>query len=950
MKQLILIFLSIIMLSGCQEPTDDACVELDGGMKTIEKMSFSEHFSICKSKDKTISLIDTFHDTNDNPLNKYFEENQHIDADQAASKNALQSKLNDTTKFSHKLYKSFTVFLTVFSTLAVLSILTVAIRRLANAENQQKFSLKKSAFCLTIATTIVGLHYASPQFQIKQNQYAVSYANGLSKNLMSFLIDEAQSQHNYQVKNSRTQAELELVSLFDTNTCLSNNRKYEIGARDLASREFENQKAAISYYNKKNDAYFPLLEDKKHRGFKLYYHDRASFPTMTMVNADGCSSLVYSQNEYSHELGDLMREVKFSETVFKAVGAKDYNSGWESLNVAFDSIYRTKSELTKNRKSQLLIAYRNEYQKGLVVGYVQFNDNGKPVAFERSSLNHWLELADKHYEFSNKKMCALNSQIVYKAKNNFEEYLQTNVMFDYHCLTFNKGDSVQLVSDKVYQVDGSDREVMLNDIDYYESQAKDIFNSAVDELANQYDVVNQAFYEQIHEIYDVEERLVELYNEGFKSFNKFWKVLKTGNGEYQHLFSSSAPLSIFDTSKSLPYYQTKSDLESEPNYDLYSVDRMSGMYSFIDLNKTVELVSKSDNFGSILLKDKYQVASVDVEQSGTALEASETNILDEIQGLNNEMMKLYCVKDSTTTAQELLQCQHNASKGQGIQTYNDVQEVLLINGSKAFAAGLTTKASSSLTSAIAKAMLDQNTGKKKIKTGKKNKAAVLKNITAKTLDATSTTANFLGGLSMKAGFVFFLFGLLMQLPELFAQSVNHITQLSIVFELKLYPFLIAYVVAQMYFLSTDSTHHVKALGKIALILASPYMLATMGFLALSTLLYVTHLVVNFLPIVFDFLSLNFTATSGHDSFLEQFIGLFLDNVIGLILLGGTIYYLINIGSHMMRLTDSLDNVSLKKTTADDAYEQNKRTFDLAVVAGTAKFNSFAKSLDEKLRK
>ncbi|HDM8069018.1 hypothetical protein LCS78_11420 [Vibrio harveyi] len=950
MKQLILIFLSIIMLSGCQEPSDEACVELDGGMKTIEKMSFSEHFSICKSKDKTISIIDTFHDTDDNPLNKYFEENQHIDADQAASKNALQSKLNDITKFSHKLYKSFAVFLTVFSTLAVLSILTVAIRRLANAENQQKFSLKKSAFCLTIATTIAGLHYASPQFQITQNQAAVSYANGLSKNLMSFLIDEAQSDHNYQVKNSRTQAELELVSLFDTNTCLSNNRKYEIGARDLASREFEDQKAAISYYKKKNDAYFPLLEDKKHRGFKLYFHDRASFPTLTMVNADGCSSLVYSQNEYSHELGELMREVKFSETVFKAVGAKDYKSGWDTLNGAFDSIYKTKSELIKNRKSQLLIAYRNEYQKGLVVGYVKFNDNGKPIAFERSSLDHWLSLADKHYEFSNKKMCALNSQIVQKAKNDFDEYLQTNVMFDYHCLTFNKGDSVQLISDKVYQVDGSDKEVMLNDIDYYENQAKDIFNSAVDELASQYDVVNQAFYEQIHEIYDVEERLVELYNEGFKSFNKFWKVLKTGNGEYQHLFSSAAPLSIFDTSKSLPYYQSRSDLVSEPNYDLYSVDRMAGMYSYIDLNKAVELVAKSNSFGSVLLKDKYQVDSVDVEQSGTALESAESNILDEIQGLNNEMMKLYCVKDSTTTSQELLDCQINASKGQGKQTYNDVQEVLLINGGKAFLGGLGAKVSSSLTSAIAKAMLDQNTGKKKIKTGKKNKAAVLKNITAKTLDATSTTANFLGGLSMKAGFVFFLFGLLMQLPELFAQSVNHITQLSIVFELKLYPFLIAYVVAQMYFLSTDSTHHVKALGKIALILAAPYMLATTGFLALSTLLYVTDLVINFLPIVFDFLSLNFTATSGHDSFFEQFIGLFLDNMTGLILLGGTIYYLINIGSHMMRLTDALDDVSLKKTTADDAYEQNKRTFDLAVVAGSAHFNRFSKSLNEKLRK
>ncbi|WP_343289664.1 hypothetical protein AAIA71_11675 [Vibrio harveyi] len=950
MKQLILIFFSIIMLSGCQEPSDEACVELDGGMKTIEKMSFTEHFSICKSKDKTISLIDTFHATDDNPLNKHFEENEHIDADQAASKNALQSKLNDTTKFSHKLYKNFAVFLTVFSTLAVLSILTVAIRRLANDKDQQKFSLKKSAFCLTIATTIAGLHYASPQFQIKQNQYAVSYANGLSKNLMSFLIDEAQSDHNYQVKNSRTQAELELVALFDTNTCLSNNRKYEIGARDLASREFEDQKAAIDYYKKKNDAYFPMLEDKKHRGFKLYFHDRASFPTMTMVNADGCSSLVYSQNEYSHELGELMREVKFSETVFKAVGAKDYKAGWESLNGAFDSIYKTKQTIIKNRKSQLLIAYRNEYQKGLLIGYVQFNDQGKPIAFERSSLDNWLALADKHYEFSNKKMCALNSQIVYKAKNNFEEYLQTNVMFDYHCLTFNKGDSVQLISDKVYQVDGSDKEVMLNDIEYYENQAQAIFNSAVDELANQYDVVNQSFYEQIHEIYDVEERLVELYNEGFKSFNKFWKVLKTGNGEYQHLFSSSAPLSIFDTSKSLPYYQSRSDLESEPNYDLYTVDRMAGMYPYIDLNKAVELVAKSDNFGSILLKDKYQVASVDVEQSGSALESAESNILDEIQGLNNEMMKLYCVKDSTTTAQELLECQHNASKGQGIQTYNDVQEVLLINGGKAFLGGLGAKVSSSLTSAIAKAMLDQNTGKKKIKTGKKNKAAVLKNITAKTLDATSTVANFLGFLSMIAGFVFFLYGLLMQLPELFAQSVNHITQLSIVFELKLYSFLIAYVVAQMYFLSTDSTHHVKALGKIALILAAPFMLATTGFLALSTLLYVSDLVINFLPVVFDFLSLDFTATSAHNSFLEQFIGLFLDNVTGLILLGGSIYYLINIGSHIMRLTDALDSVSLKKTTADDAYEQNKRTFDLAVVAGTAHFNRFSKSLNEKLRK
>ncbi|MEZ9619581.1 hypothetical protein AB4264_24095 [Vibrio sp. 10N.261.55.B8] len=949
MKQLILIFISIIMLSGCQEPTDQACVDLDGGMKTIEKMSFSEHFSICKSKDKTISLIDTFHDTNDNPLNKYFEENQHIDADQAASKNALQSKLNDTTEFSHKLYKSFALFLTVFSTLAVLSIITVVIRRLANAEGQQKFSLTKSAFCLTIATLIAGIHYASPQFQIKQNQYAVSYANGLSKNLMSFLIDEAQSDHNYQVKNSRTQAELELVALFDTNTCLSNNRKYEIGARDLGSREFEDQKAAISYYNKKNDAYFPLLEDKKNRGFKLYFHDKASFPTMTMVNADGCSSLVYSQNEYSHELGELMREVKFSKTVFKAVAAKDYKSGWDTLNGAFDSVYKTKSELTKNRKSQLLIAYRNEYQKGLLVGYVQFNDQGKPVAFERSSLDHWLALADKHYEFSNKKMCALNSQIVEKAKNDFDEYLDTNVMFDYHCLTFNKGDSVQLVSEKVYQIDGSDKEVLLNDIDYFEAQAQLIFNTAVDELANQYDVVNEEFYEQIHEIYDVEERLVELYNEGFKSFNKFWKVLKTGNAEYQHLFSSAAPLSIFDTSKSLPYYQTRSDLESEPNYDLYSVDRMAGMYPYIDLNKAVELVSKSNNFGSVLLKDKYQVASVDVEQSGSALEASETNILDEIQGMNNEMMKLYCVKDSTTTAKELLDCQINASKGQGNQTYHDVQEVLLINGGKVFLSGLTVKVSASLTSAIAKSMMEQKKDKK-IETGKKNKASILKNITGMTLNAASATANVLGGFSMKAGFVFFMYGLMMQLPELFAQSVNHITQLSIVFELKLYPFLIAYVVAQMYFLSTDSTHHVKALRKIALIIAAPYMLATTGFLALSTLLYVTDLVINFLPIVFDFLSLNFTATSGHDSFLEQFIGLFLDNMTGLILLGGTIYYLINIGSHTMRLTDALDDVSLKKTTADDAYEQNKRTFDLAVVAGTSHFNNFSKSLNQKLKK
>ncbi|WP_219623929.1 hypothetical protein, partial [Vibrio parahaemolyticus] len=121
----------------------------------------------------------------------------------------------------------------------------------------------------------------------------------------------------------------------------------------------------------------------------------------------------FQATEFSGELAEIMRSVDFSNVLYDAIVSNNFESGWTQISEKFDELNPVSDQIAKNRKTQLLVAYKKEFTKGLIAGAVLFDETtGEPIKTDFSNFNKLMEQADEYYRYINKSVCIVNNEIL----------------------------------------------------------------------------------------------------------------------------------------------------------------------------------------------------------------------------------------------------------------------------------------------------------------------------------------------------------------------------------------------------------------------------------------------------------------------------------------------------------------------------------------------------------
>ncbi|EOV0920938.1 hypothetical protein ACOLNO_003787 [Vibrio parahaemolyticus] len=935
MKKYGVLILAIFAISGCGEFTDKDCVEPENGLMEISKNGIFENFKTCKSLDTASNLIKVY-DDNDSSIDVIFEENDFITESEAYTKNTIAKKTEENQKFAHNIIRAVILLFSGFIGYLIFPALKIML--LNKQKNKQVDFLSDNAIftylimgCLAMLLAVI---YNTREVWTVYNRTVVDTYNGTGKVIMSWVAKDTLSSKTYQESANKLQAQSEFNDLLRTNVCSNRNREFSIVDQHFSGKSFDSEKEMYDFFIKKNDAYFPMNEKRNGEGIKLYHNDRSVYQTLSGVSIDGCGLMTYKVNNYSHDIATLMNQINFSSNLYKAVSGNDYTGGWDAISNNFDTLKPIKNKENANRKAQILIAYKNEFIKGVFVGAVKFDSKGQPIAHDTRNLKHWLSYADKIYLKMKEAKCLENGDLVFDLKNKLKNYNDITELYDYSCVAF-QNEKVNLVTEKIYNAE--DNESLIKaDVDFLIKESYEIQNQAIQELSKKYELINKEFYKQVGEIYDTEVELVEYYNKGAKYLHHFWKLARTGNVEYKHLFSSAAILNQFDYTKALPYYQTVADIESTHNAELFDVDSVERFILPVSQKDLVKLKKESGSLGSTLLKDQYQSSNLFEDfENGSTISALEKSFVDDTQDMVAEAMKLFCVNGGNLTSEEVYQCHSNAAQGQGTQTYDELSEQFRVNGTKKIVLGTTGKVAALTQAAIASAIMGQEK-KDDIKTGKKNKYKAVKNTANLVLGATTAITNVFSDLTIYIGFGEFLLGMIMQLPDLFIHSMSLILYQSLQLQLKLIPLLIIFSVVVGFATNTSLSEWIGTTKKVGMIVLSPFMLIFVSITALSICIYVVEMIKNALPFLIDIANLNLNNAFSSDNILDVIIETFVMIIKLIVIIAVLVYVMLYVISTIAKKFDSKDTVSQTKTRVDDAVDQNKQTLNLLAIQGLRK--------------
>ncbi|MCG6521941.1 hypothetical protein K6U39_16635, partial [Vibrio parahaemolyticus] len=143
------------------------------------------------------------------------------------------------------------------------------------------------------------------------------------------------------------------------------NRKEMLQHKELTLNGYGDVSELVSFYKGKNEAYFPRTELRNERVIKYHYNNLSQYPTISGIELKGCGFLPFQATEFSGELAEIMRSVEFSKVLFDAIVSNNFEQGWTQISEKFDDLNPVSDQMAKNRKTQLLVAYKKEFTKGL---------------------------------------------------------------------------------------------------------------------------------------------------------------------------------------------------------------------------------------------------------------------------------------------------------------------------------------------------------------------------------------------------------------------------------------------------------------------------------------------------------------------------------------------------------------------------------------------------------
>ncbi|EKL9958510.1 hypothetical protein PTB57_000552 [Vibrio parahaemolyticus] len=947
-KKITLLLISASMLTGClpDQPTDEDCIDTDADLSEITNKSFSEHFTICKSLDKNVQLNNVFDDIADQEEN-IFTSNQFISEADAARKNAEQAVIQETGDLVFELNNDLVDFFKSHGGLVTYTILGMLLSGLYGLKryNSEQHSIidvvAKSVAIFALIMFFGSVVSQSQWFQKGWSRVTILTGNGFIKNFEAKQIDNLTSIKRKVSTDFNNQAQITIDSLFKANICLSNNRKEMLQHKELTLNGYGNVSELVSFYKGKNEPYFPRTELRNERVIKYHYNNLSQYPTISGIELKGCGFLPFQATEFSGELAEIMRSVDFSKVLFDAIVSNNFEQGWTQISEKFDDLNPVSDQMAKNRKTQLLVAYKKEFTKGLIAGAVLFDEKtGEPIKTDFSNFNKLMQQADEYYRYINKSVCIVNNEILIETNKRLPEFLQTGEMTYYYCMDLNK-ETPSLVTQNLYIPDSGSvqhksarRIEKLNDVDREVKKASNFFKSSRQELADSYSKVHDVYSEELDKIYNIKQTLIEYYNCGSRCVQKFWKTVYHDNPELRHLYSVSGFFFKFDYSKSLPYFNSSVDASVDNYAKIYNVDFVELFVPKDDVNlKLIHAFEEMNGtIGTEMLKNQWHVeSSVENTVKGDSW-------LDGVESTIKNQERLYCIGlpdngDSKT------ECRDFMVNGGGVTTYYDIQSQYLDYGSDLAVGGWTTKHTATFTANFAETKLNsyiakENKSKKSFATGSKKSSKKGAAIAAQSAMIAAQATAFSGSVMIVFGATVYIVGLLMSMPDMFINGMILISDLSSALTLRLLPILIITATVMFFLFGRDRKSIFDYGFYIYRLVLTPVLLKIISFIVIPLSLYTNDMIKNYAAATIDTTTFdNMLIADSAFAFGLNFILVGIRSIFLFASIIVMIYFSLKLPGWIALAADRLDQVTLFKTRTDDAFEQNNFTKNAIAIAG-----------------
>ncbi|EJC6794463.1 hypothetical protein MX773_000142 [Vibrio parahaemolyticus] len=947
-RKITLLLISASMLTGClpEQPTDEDCIDTDADLSEITSKSFSEHFTICKSLDKNVQLNNVFDDMADQEEN-IFSSNQFITEADAARKNAEQAVIQETGDLVFELNNDLVDFfkshggLVTYTILGMLLSGLYALKRY-NSEQHSIIDIVAKSVAIFALIMFFGLVVSQSQwFQKGWSRVTMLTGNGFIKNFEAKQINNVTSIKRKVTADFNNQAQIQIESLFKANICLSNNRKEMLHHKELTLNGYGDVSKLVSFYKGKNEPYFPRTEPRNERVIKYHYNNLSQYPTISGIELKGCGFLPIKSTKFSGELAEIMRSVDFSNALFDAIVSNNFESGWTKISDKFDELNPVSDQMAKNRKTQLLVAYKKEFIKGLIAGAVLFDEKtGEPIKTDFSNFNKLMQQADEYYRYINKSVCIVNNEILIETNKRLPEFMQTGEMTYYYCMDLNK-EKPTLVTKNLYipesgsvQHKSSKRVEKLNDVEREVKKARNFFKASRQELADSYSNVQDAYSEELDKIYNINQTLIEYYNCGSRCVQKFWKTVYHDNPELRHLYSVSGFFFKFDYSKSLPYFNSSVDQQVDNYAKIYNVDFVEQFIPKDDVNlKLIQAFEEMNGtIGTEMLKNQWHVeSSVENTVKGDSW-------LDGVESTIKNQERLYCI-GLPENGSAKTECRDYMVSGGGVSTYYDIQSQYLDYGSDLAIGGLTTKYVASNAAAFAESKLNSYIAKEKksqksFATGSKKSSKKGAAIAAQSSMIAAQAAAFSGSVMVVFGATVYIVGLLMSMPDMFINGMILISDLSSALTLRLLPILIITATVMFFLFGRDRKSIFDYGFYIYRLVLTPVLLKIISFIVIPLSLYTNDMIKNYAAATIDTTTFdNMLIADSAFAFGLNFILVGIRSVFLFASIIVMIYFSLKLPGWIALAADRLDQVTLFKTRTDDAFEQNNFTKNAIAIAG-----------------
>ena len=703
LKKFLLLLPMISLLTGClQEPTDDQCIT------ELDQLNDKNMPVTCASLDEFSQLNNVYEVTTSNE--DKFISNSFINESEALRKNTIQSQLNHQSQqhLNHK--QTFTEIVSIEMVIGVNLILTVFLY-MRNKEKSFKKGLATSTVVLSLLYFQVVLFYSN-DFETLMNRTVQYVQNTVAKSGYKAVAIELE-QRDLLIKNTnKKEAFYDIDALNKINTCMNNNRRSLLKDEEQRLDKYDSKSEAISFYKTKNDPFVGTIEDPVKYSYltggssaskagynyikpndylvekaedvsnvsrkKIDYKisDDNGYPTISSISFHECGDITFSQKTVSSTLKEKLKTIRFKEELHKAIENNDINAGWEKIKNAYLSNSQNELEMDKSTKvAQLLILYTYEFKKSILVGSVLtgYDSSNQIISTNFTNLKKILEKSDTWYDRLNSGRCAMESEFMKETFDDFEDFEEQGIMNSYQCLSFSNG-QMSLASTELFN-SIEEKDLIEEYLENERELAQDIAMTMAESLTSQYNEVTDLFKREIEDVFNVEEKLVNIINRGAYASSDFYYRAFNRNNIYGKYYSELINVSEMNYSKSLPNFSNLALYEKEDiSATLYNADYV-GSFSVNTFNdESFEKDIQSADIASSVLESSTMFGQSKFSgPTGTIASAFDlstlkTDLVDTLSRNLNNINQMTCMDT------EEMSCVEKMSTFDGVSTWSNTSD------------------------------------------------------------------------------------------------------------------------------------------------------------------------------------------------------------------------------------------------------------------------------------